>query len=336
MWCQRPRGLGTETKSSSAPGWKEAWDEGQAAPALPQRGNAHSWSMLSWALCSPYHTQAAGSGLGDQRWQTCCRVHRLHEHSHWKGSCCLPALAFRVPTRVSEDRQMVARQPILWIEIRTSALPTSQGWKDCASHQRSSRVYDNLQTQHRKKEPCCGRRSASRVVKKGSASQPPSSLTNLLSRQPFLFWQEIPLLLCPSLFSQDNSIIVGEMSLRTASVPKCLCPGSLVMILPSIISISLHLAGHCWDLTSSSSSSPIPSYCGLCWGSSQGAVAKAVSICNSYFILILFFSTSSWSLSSLMWQRRRSFLQHSTPLFMGYEPRKSRKESRDYWRKDGN
>lgn len=47
-------------------------------------------------------------------------------------------------------------------------------------------------------------------------------LTNLLSRQPFLFWQEIPLLFCPSLFSQDDSIIVGEMSLRTASVPICL------------------------------------------------------------------------------------------------------------------
>ena len=158
------------------------------------------------------------------------------------------------------------------------------------------------------------------------------------------FW----LCLFPS--SLLNSIIVGEMSLRTASVPKCLCPGSLVMILPSIISISLHLAGHCWDLTSSSSSSPIPSYCGLCWDSSQGAVAKAVSICSSYFILILFFSTSSWSLSSLMWQRRKcplmcqscsmsstmSFLRPSAPLSMGCEPRKSSKESRGYWKKVGN
>lgn len=49
------------------------------------------------------------------------------EHPHLKGSCCLPALAFRVPTRASKDFQMVARQPILWREIRTSVLPTSQG-----------------------------------------------------------------------------------------------------------------------------------------------------------------------------------------------------------------
>ena len=85
------------------------------------------------------------------------RVHRLHEHPLRKGSCCLPALAFRVPTRASEDCQMVTRQPILWIEIRTPACPLLRGERTVQTTKEwSSRVYDNFQTQHRKKEPCWG------------------------------------------------------------------------------------------------------------------------------------------------------------------------------------
>ena len=178
----------------------------------------------------------------------------------------------------------------------------------------------------------------------------PSSLTNLWSRQPFLFWQEIPLLFFPSPFSQDDSIIVGEMSLRTASVLM-----SVSRLSCDDITISrFYLFAFGWALLGSDLILIFLPYTLILWAvlrlKSEGAVAKALSTCGSHFILILFFSTIllvfvlthvtkkkvSPNVPVLLDVIHYVIPAALTPLLMGYEPRRLSKKSSDCWRKDGN